>query len=342
MRFPTPIVHALCAAAAVALLAGCSGAGTQSLGSSSGLGPVQHQSVVHHGKYAVVSAIPKGFIAHKNPHLLRINIGHDTFVKGGVYVGQFSAAAINLYGLPNKHNKAPRCTDGPSSAPNGLGYDASTRTMWDPDGGSRSLIPFSANCGGAGTAIAESNGQPSDIAVDGNTIYVADNSLSTIDIYVGGVYTGALSNSACSGGGFGDAVDQHNVFQACTTGVIVEYAGGAGGGTPLSLTGLGAPIGMSFDNKHDLIVTDLATGIAVYAPPYSGSPMAAAPTVGSSTYNQVNAANTALYVGDYANGTADVYAYPSLTYQYSISNGLSASLTVEGIAVDSQGHQATP
>jgi len=339
MRFPTPIVNALCAAAAVALLAACSSNGMQS---PAGIGSVQHSSVVHQNHYTVVSAIPKGFVGVKNPHILRIGAGHDTFVKGGVYVGQFSATAINLYGLPNKHNKAPRCTDGPSSAPNGLGYDASTRTMWDPDGGSRSLIPFSANCSGEGSPIAESNGQPSDIAVDGNTVYVADNSLDTIDIYVSGSYTGALSNSSCLGGGFGDAVDQHNVFQACTAGQIIEYAGGTGPGVLLSLTGIGAPIGMSFDNAHNMVETDLSTGINVYAPPYSGSPIASAPTVGSSTYNQVNAANTALYVGDYGNGTADVYAYPSLSYEYSISNGLSAANTVEGIAVDSQGHQATP
>jgi hypothetical protein len=340
MRFPTPVSFALGAAAAVALLAGCSSSSVPSTVANApgGVGTTQQSRVRH---FTVVSAIPKGFVGVRHG-TLRFYAGKDTFIKGGVYAGQFASAAINEYGLPNKHNKAPRCTDGPASAVNGLGFDSATRTMWDPDGGSRSLIPFAANCGGAGTAIAENNGQPSDIAVDGNTIYVADNSLNTIDVYTGGSYTGALSNSACGGGGFGDAVDQHNVFQACTTGQIIEYTGGTGSGTQLSLTGLGAPIGMTFDRHHNLIVVDLATGILVYKPPYSGSPSSTGSVVGSSTYTQINAANTDLYVGDYVNGTVDVYSYPSLAYEYSISNGLSASGTVEGIAVDSQGHQLTP
>ena len=344
MRFPTSLASACCTAAAIAILAGCSNSGVQSQSGSSPAGLVSgmHQSVHHYQFVSAVSSVPKSKLANVHYHIHLKYVSPNTFIKGGLYVGQFAATSINEYGLPNKHNKAPRCTDGPSSAVNGLGFDPATRTLWDPDGGSRSLIPFSANCGGEGTAIAETNGQPSDIAVDGNTLYVADNSLNTIDIYTNGNYTGALSNAACSGGGFGDAVDQHNVFQACTVGVIVEYANGSGSGTALSPSGLAAPIGMSFDNHHNLIVIDLVNGILVYAPPYSGAPSSTGTVAGESVYGGINAANTDLYVADVTNGSADVYSYPSLAYEYSITNGISSANTPEGIAVDSQGHQLTP
>ena len=342
MRFTTPLAAAVCAV----VLAACSNSGVQSQSAtpSNLLGTTHTTMAKHFTVVSVLSSIPKAklALAQKRWHMHLKFAGPNTFVKGGVYVGQFGATVVNEYGLPNKHNKAPRCTDGPTSAVNGLGYDSATRTLWDPDGGTRSLIPFAKDCGGAGTAIAESNGQPSDIAVDGSTLYVADNSLSTIDVYTNGNYTGSLSNSACSGGGFADAVDQHNVFQACTVGVIVEYAGGSGGGTALALSGLAAPIGMSFDKQHNLIVIDLVNGILVYAPPYSGGPSSSGSLAGESTYGMINAANTDVYVGDVTNGSADVYSYPSLAYEYSITNGLSSGNTVEGIAVDSQGHQATP
>jgi hypothetical protein len=336
------MARALCTAAAIAFLAACSNGAQTSGGNTSGaFGPIQQSSVHHQAHYAVVSAIPKGSVRVRNPHL-RFDVGPDAFVKGGVYAGQFSASVINEYGLPNKHNKAPRCTDGPTSAVNGLGYDSTTRTLWDPDGGTRTLIPFKKNCGGAGTPISEANGQPSDIAVDGNTLYVADNSASTIDIYTGGVYTGSLSNGACSTD-FVDAVDQHNVFEACQSDVITEYPGGTGGGTVLGITGMTLPGGITFDNAHNLIVVDLlANEILVYAPPYSGAPTSSGADVGESTYVAINAANTALYVGDFANSSIDVYSYPSLAYEYSITNGLTPGDDTEGVAVDSQGHQATP
>ncbi|MEO6989945.1 MAG: hypothetical protein ABI346_05890 [Candidatus Baltobacteraceae bacterium] len=34
------------------------------------------------------------------------------------------------------------------------------------------------------------------------------------------------------------------------------------------------------------------------------------------------------------NGAVDVYKYPSGTYQYNVTNGLSSANNVEGVAVD--------
>ena len=49
---------------------------------------------------------------------------------------------------------------------------------------------------------------------------------------------------------------------------------------------------------------------------------------------KLDAANKNLYVSDRTNGTVDVYSYPAGKYEYSISNGLSASDDPTGVAGD--------
>jgi len=335
MRIPTPI-QALSAAAALALLAGCSGSSALAPkpATPAGHGSFSQSGVKH---YAVLSAIPKGFVAVRpsQNNFVTPNTGN-----GEVYVSSFLATTINAYKIPNSGNHAPKCTDGPASAPNGINVD-SHRVLWDPDGGSRTIIPFAKNCGGAGAAIADPNGQPSDVAFDGTTMYVADASTGAVDVYTGGVLSGTLTNAALSGlPCFAVAVIQHNVFASSNSNVIVEYVGGSEPGIDLTTSGMSGtsvPVGMMGDSHHRLVVIDIGSGILVYASPYTGAPVKSAPTHGSSVYGHLDKTNEFLYVGDFGNGAADVYSYPGLHYKYSITNGLSQSNTVEGVGVDFTG-----
>lgn len=342
MRFLAPVARIIGVATVVALVAACTNSALQSPSGSSSktLGSVHTAIGKHYPTISVLSVVPKALLNRpRNPHLKFVS--PDVFVKGGVYAASFSATSINLYGLPNKNNKAPRCMDNGVSAVNGINVDQATRILWDPDGGSRTIIPFSKNCGSEGTPLSEPNGQPSDVAFGGTTLYVADVSTSAIDVYPKGSTSpqSSLTNSAITGNAFSDGADSGNVFQESSLGVIVEYTGAQEPGTALSLSGLAIPVGMCFDKNHNMIVIDISNGILVYAPPYSGSPTKTQATVGESVYAHLNAANTDLYVGDFQNGAVDVYSYPSLTYQYSITNGLSQANDVEGVAVDSQGGQ---
>jgi hypothetical protein len=329
MRFPSPILAALSAAAVAALVAGCSAGSAiaPKPATPAGLGSIGQSGVKH---YAVLSAIPKGFVIKNTRQNLKF-VAPNT-IPGGLYVSAFTATAINEYKIPNKLNGAPKCTDGPSSAPNGINVD-SHRTLWDPDGGTRTIIPFAPNCGGAGTALSDPNGQPADVAFDGTKMYVADVS-GAVDVFTSGVLTGQLTNPAITGSSFGVAVIQHNVFLSSTANVIVEFAGGLEPGAALALTGTSVPGGITGDQHHNLIVTDLGNGFLVYAPPYSGAPIKTQAWVGASVYAHLDKTHEFLYAGDFANGSADVYTYPGLHYKYSVTNGLIQSQDVEGVGVD--------
>jgi hypothetical protein len=335
MRIPTPI-QALSAAAALALLAGCSSSAVAPSGTS-GPGSFTQSGVKH---YVTLSAIPKGFLGVRSSHGLKF-VGPDA-VPGGLYASEFSGSAINHYKIPNKHNLPATCTDGPASAPNGINVD-SHRNLWDPDGGTRSIIEFAPNCGGTLTSIP-SNGsnQPADVAFDGHKMYVADVNLDGIDVYTSGVYTTTLTNPGMAGGScFGVATIGHNVFASSTSNVIVEYANGAEPGVVLTssgMTGTSVPGGMTGDHHKNLIVVDLANGLLSFAPPYTQAPSKVTAPVGSSVYAHLDKTNEFLYVGDYGNGAIDVYTYPAMAYKYSVTNGLSASLIVEGVAVDFTGN----
>lgn len=334
MRIPTSI-QVLSASAALALLAGCSGGSAiaPKPATPAGHGSFGQSGVKH---YAVLSAIPKGFVAVRPSHS---NFVSPDTSNGELYVSSFLATTINAYKIPNSGNHAPKCTDSPSSSPNGINMGPN-RTLWDPDGGTRSIIPFAKNCGGEGTPIASFNSnQPSDVAFDSSgNMFVANTAGGGADEYTGGVYVTTLTNPALTGVNcFGVATDGANVFVSSNSNVIVEFVGGAEPGVVLTssgMTGTTTPVGMTVDKHHNLIVIDISNGILVYASPYTQAPSKTAPTHGSSVYGHLDKTNEFLYVGDFGLGAADVYSYPGLHYKYSITNGLIQGNTVEGVAVD--------
>jgi hypothetical protein len=335
MRFPSPILTALSAAAVAALVAGCSNSAVAPSGKSSGLGSI-HQTGVRH--YAVISAIPKGFVPVRPSH--SNFVAPNTTGNGEVYVSSFLATTINAYKIPDSGNHAPKCTDSPINSPNGINMGPN-RTLWDPDGGTRTIIPFAKNCGGEGTPIASFNSnQPSDVAFNtAGTMYVANTTGGGADVYVGGVYSTSLTNAAFNGlDCFGVAVDKAgDVFVSSNSNVVVEFVGGAEPGVVLTssgMTGTSAPLGMAFDKHQNLILIDINNGILVYAPPYTQAPSKTQAAHGSSAYGHLDKTNEFLYVSDFAVGSVDVYSYPGLHYKYSITNGLVQGNIVEGVAVD--------
>jgi hypothetical protein len=338
MRFPSPILTALSAAAVAALIAGCSSSAVAPSGKTSDLGSI-HQAGVRH--YAVISAIPKGFVPVRPSH--SIFVSPNSAGNGEVYISSFSATTINAYKIPDSNNHAPKCMDSPISAPNGINMGPN-RTLWDPDGGTRTIIPFAKNCGGEGTPIASFNSnQPADVAFNSaGTMYVANVTGGGADVYVGGVYSTTLSNAAFAGFDcFGVAVDKAgDVFVSSNANIIVEFVGGAEPGVVLTssgMTGTSAPGGMTVDKHNNLIVVDITNGLLVYAPPYTQAPSKTQATHGSSVYGHLDKTNEFLYVGDFGIGSVDVYSYPGLHYKYSITNGLIQSNDVEGVAVDFTG-----
>ncbi len=257
-------------------------------------------------------------------------------IPGGLYVGEFSSGAVGEYALPTKGNESPRCTITGFAEVNGIGVNAK-RVLYVPDGATRMISTFAPDCGKQGTTLSDTNGQPSDVAFDGTTVYVNDATSAAIDVFANGSTspTSTLSNAAIKGNNFGDAVDgAHNVYMSSQSGIIVEYAGGKEPGKQLSLNGLATPLGMDFDNKGNLLVTDTTNGLLIYTKPYAGSPSQQVTLHNLSVYCKLDKPNKHLYCSDIIDGTVDAYTYPALAYEYSISSGLTRSASVEGIALD--------
>jgi hypothetical protein len=358
----------LSAGAALALLAGCSSGGSSGTALPASQGPgtqsiargaVQHFMKIDalHGKLGTPSD--------------NLRFSPDPFdpaaPKHGVYGSQYGSATtnlgglFNLYAVPDTKNAKPVCTNDTVTEINGIDVD-STGTLWVPG-----VLPpkltknvvytyDKETCTRGKTTYTETNGEPSDIAfATTGTNYVldiVDTALTNgvISIYPKGKtkptatlqLPGELVGTGSSQGlalGIGTDI-KNNVYAtylASGGGTdLAVFKGGKGKGTILQDSTSARWIGITFDSKGNLLAADsLGLAIDVFAPPYTGTPTTL-PTESSTVPVdlKLDATNTNLYVADATNGTIDVYKYPSGTYEYSISTGLSQSDNVEGVAVD--------
>ena len=115
--------------------------------------------------------------------------------------------------------------------------------------------------------------------------------------------------------------------------------------TSVNLT---SSVGIVFDSANNLIVSNLlpgptASNLLVYAPPYTGLPIATA-TVPAATYRQMAISGTQLFVGNsqVSLSKIDVYNLPLTAgsdFAFFIRNGIfGGSATGDGVAVDSSGN----
>jgi hypothetical protein len=263
--------------------------------------------------------------------------------KGVVYVGQFSGTPVQEYPRNDKKNGPALCKL-PGTSVNGIAVDASGN-VWVPSGtggGQGTTQEYGPNCGAAGITIVSPNGQPADAAFDskGNiyilNIFGAGGAAGSIDVYdPQGNQTGNLSDPTFSEL-IGVAIDnKDDVFvsnrQTSGTANVVEFAGGKMPATQLPGVVLGLPGAPQLDRANNLIITDWdALTLNVYAPPYSGSP-AITPMQGLSLWCPLSHNEKRLYCADLG-GSLDVYSYPKVKYLYSVTNGLSPSGFASGSA----------
>jgi hypothetical protein len=293
---------------------------------------------------SVRSPIPRELRGVHPPEALLVGGGliRAGVSRAGVYVGQFDGSAIGAYDVPNPANKAPVCSVSGIAYANGIGVNAA-HVLYDPDGGTRTLITFAAHCGKMLSAVpipAGTDNQPADVAFDeaSKTAYV--------DTVEDGVYPIKFASTTfgnpltCNSysSSFSVAVDNKgDVFAsgaASSGSIVVEFVKGKGACKTLAITGVGTAVGLIVDTKGNLIDIDLSAGILIWAPPYKGAPKRVIPEKGESVYGKLDEAGDTLYVSDFANGSVDVFRYRAGTYAYSWTNGLAQSEIVEGIAAD--------
>jgi hypothetical protein len=111
---------------------------------------------------------------------------------------------------------------------------------------------------------------------------------------------------------------------------------------------LTSSVGIVFDSANNLIVSNLlpgptASNLLVYAPPYTGLPIATA-AVPAANYRQMVISGTQLFVvaAQVSQSRIDVYNLPitaASSFAFFINNGISGgSATGDGVAVDSTGN----
>lgn len=342
MRILTKASAYLCASGALVLLTGCSTGGpppanlaTDGAFRESGYRP------------PIMLAKP-GFLSPETQLMLGDRTPADAHDRRSTYVAvsEFSGTSTSMYLLPDRNNAPPQCTTPPTQYVNGIGID-SQGTLYVPQGGIDEVTTYdSVTCEQASRTLSDPIGQPGDIAFGSNgIIYVSDildnAGGASIQIYDAGatIPSGSLSNPTNITEVLGVAVDKaDNVYESYINrnqlSGVREFRHGKMPGKFLHLKGNKNIFGLTFDHKSNLIaVDDAVDAILVYAPPYSGHPTRSFPTIAPSAEAKLDHVGSNLYVGDFTNGTVDVYAYPEGTYKYSISNGLSKAASVEGVAV---------
>jgi hypothetical protein len=277
---------------------------------------------------------------------------------GGIYVSQFYGTTI--YGYPHKNtaNNPPECSISGNEAVNDIAVDGKGNLMV-PDGEARAIYVYQGPgmCGSeVGSPISDPYGQPSDAAS-------ADAVNGTIA--VGNIFdsSGAGSISICTmSAGCTQNLTNPNMYEvagvamdnsgncwasatnSAGTATLTYFAGCTGSGqaaTGYMNTYYG---GLDID-KNGNIVSISAFDNNVYV--YSGCNPACTLVGGPYTltneavFGHLNKQSMTFAVGAFGNGSADVYYYsPSaLTYWYSITNGLSASLDTEGVAYNPRSEQ---
>lgn len=273
-------------------------------------------------------------------------------IKGQMFVAAYNpsgATPVNDYNADNKQNKTDICQiTSVGEGINAIGVDASGE-LWIPQGldvktGNADVVSFAPNCGAAGKTLTDNKGQPAGIAFapDGtrymNNIVGPSSTAGNIAVYPAGKLkpTRFLTNANiffANGVGVDSKGNVYVSFFSSTSATgVLKFKDGQMPGTILGKIKNGSPGAITFDKSDNLIITDdSAVTINVYAPPYDKAPKTY-PLKGHSPQCSLNKAQTNLACGDKTNTTVDVFGYPSGSYLYSFSKGLTA--TVIGIAQD--------
>jgi hypothetical protein len=340
------LTSAICTTVAVGLLAGCSG----NLGSSSSSLPSSgsaQSSRVHTGAHGTLSLIPSWA---RPAGIARLRLGTalspDKKSKE-IYASEFYGSSVYGYKNPNSSNSAPNCTISGQAYVNGIGSDTKGELLV-PTGYPSGINVFKKKgCGSLDWSASDANGQAADAAsikASGKVVvgeiasYTSGVGEVTICTKSGGCGS-PITNSSIANYGAGVATDKGgdcwmSSYNSSGTAIIVYWKGCSGSGqtvTGYSASGYG---GLFMDKKGQLGAIDLTGTLRVYKGCNPACTAVGSSSLhGASLFGNLDSKGKNLALGDYANGTVDVYTYNSTngtaTYQYSFNNSLSASLDVE-------------
>jgi hypothetical protein len=323
---------------ATVLLASCSGAEPGSVTAGNELTPSGLRQVVRAD--GTMRTVPLGdtqaFVATGEA----TGIARPNAVSAGLYAAFDNVGVTLEYPAHNAKNRKPRCTIPQQTIyPLSIGVDKAG-TLWVPQqnfiSGSYPITSYAPNCGTPGITLLDPNA-PGGIAFDSKgTNYVLDltgsgsSGYGDVSVFPRNHTTPSRTLSKpIAGTAWGIDVDSHdNVYvmyiNASGTGTVAEFKKGKMPGTTLGVTTSYLPGGtLIFDRNNNMIVNEnnVVSTLEIFAPPYNGTP-AVFPLMGASHQCALNKTGKNLACADFGNNSVDVFAYPSIKYQYSITKGI--------------------
>jgi len=291
------------------------------------------------------------------PRASELRLRSDTAPRSLLYASLAEGEVIYGYKLPREN---PICSTQlvKSTIVNGIGTDTSG-TLWVPTGsteGGGAIYSYAPKCGAQGTTLSvPTDAQPTGIAFasDGTkyglmdyTNQQTDRSNASVAVYPSGATSPTaeltdprLNDQKEPAGGVGiDAAG--NIYVTCCGSrrslFAIEFPSGQGSqkkGKKIPLQQLEWPgAGITFDGSDNMIVPDQGDNtVKVYAAPYTGKP-SVYPLEGRPGQCTLSPKQTLLACGDFSGDTVDVYAYPALTYQYSLKPKGYPSISFVGAA----------
>ncbi len=331
--------------AAAGILAGCSGS-QAGMAPSSGMNPSTIRGAGH-GK--AVNVVPDSLLAKARAAFHGGIVPASKNLKG-IYGSEFEGTNIYGYRGSDKKNNSYKCAVEGVDSVNDIATDKEGDLMVPDAFDGLEVYSGPGMCGKLLGTITDSYGQAADAAsldaatgtiVVGN-IFDEDDAPASITVCtLKGGCTANLTNSNIyelagvaidkNGDCWGDAVNEDDEA------TLTYFAGCTGSGEATTGFENSSYGGLDIDKDGNLVSVDL-DGDSVYV--YSGCnptcKLVSGPLTlhGESVFGHLDKRSSKFIAGDFAAGALDVYNYTSksLTYEYSITSGLSASLEVEGAA----------
>ena len=242
---------------------------------------------------------------------------------------------------------------------NSIGTDADGN-LWvpiSPSQGGGYIYSFAPNCGAQGATLsAPANAQPIGVAFgpDGTKygLMVYDLDSTSVAVYPTGAsspsyeLTDPRLNGAKSGGYSGDGIGVDaagHVYVACCGGFIsaelphfvIKFNGHGSQtrGRKIPLRKMTRPGGsVTFDQSGNMIIPDVfAESLRIYTPPYGGDPITY-PLKGSPYQCALSPGQDVIACSNTQTYTVDIYAYPLVSYLYSLKSPSVSKIPVLGVA----------
>jgi hypothetical protein len=268
-----------------------------------------------------------------------------------LYVSQTALNTVNIYPNPqNVGNPAPVAFITPSqglNAPAGMILANNNQVLYVANTGAQNVLLFKRCGSGPGATLNDSPLDPVDVAVSStNDVYVSNANAANVTVFPAGSlnYNPALTLAdSTARRGVGITIDRFgNCFWSFVDfsgqGRVDKFVGCSMPGATLALGGppikIPGGVQLDFPQNRLLLNDEAAPATRRFNPPlYNGVGAWVSTASTTPVFLSLRNNEQRLYVADQLNGVVQRYVYPSGALQPPITNSLSTTGMVTGVAV---------